>query len=336
MSRFRFSAKNFFLTYPQCPLQKDYCLAQLQLLFQNAFTHYMIAQEKHSDGSLHLHVFLKFLTRKNITRQDAFNLSQDATTYHPNVQPCRDVVATLRYLQKEDTSPLTNIKPGDLDGETLWTAVIAAPSSEEAEELIQKGDPKRYVNNFNNINAFLQNKKRRLQAPPPFSPKYSPTSFIIPYEVQVWSEQINHKLERCHLLILIGPPNIGKTALMRSFGPHAFIRGFWNIQPLLDTSSYNYIVMDDVLLDPAMLLPNRSILLGMDGGCSLTDKYTHKIWVDTGGKPAVIITNKEQVVDLFERDESYRGLFTVCRVCDRLFVTSSQIEFQEEDVEYIF
>lgn len=322
MSQFRINAKHFSLTYPKCPLSKENVLSQLQLLFQNGFIRYCLAQEKHQDGSLHLHGYLEFVTKKNIKNPRAFDVVENGTTYHPNVQACKDRANWFAYLQKEDSSPLTNISPEDLVD--IWTAVVAEKDPDVALNLIAKKEPKRLINNWNNINNYLEAKRRKLNEPKAYSPSFTLQSFIVPPLVQRWVSQIGRGLDRCWLLFLIGPPNIGKTQLMRSFGPHIYVRGFWALEPFLSSSNAQYVILDDVLLNQELLLPSRPILLGMEGGTYLTDKYTKKIFIDTGGKPCVIISNSSDLHLKMSQSPEWTKQFHVCDVTSELFETDSK------------
>lgn len=53
----RVQAKGWFLTYPKCDVTPQACLEYLQESFK--IEEYVIAQEEHKDGSLHLHAFIK-------------------------------------------------------------------------------------------------------------------------------------------------------------------------------------------------------------------------------------------------------------------------------------
>lgn len=320
---FRVNARHFSITYPQCPLEKQTALDLLLLKYPTSSIEYLLAQEKHQDGSLHLHLYLKFERKKNIKDPRAFDLSKDGTTYHPNVQACREPANWIKYLQKEDESPLTNISKEDLAGD-IWAAVVAEKDPDVAEDLIARKDPKRLVNNWNNISNYLSAKRQKLNEPPPWKPTYPLESFVIPHHVTVWKNQIGRGLDRCWLLFLIGPPSIGKTQLMRSLGPHIYVRGFWALDPFLTSSTAQYVILDDVLLNKDLLLPSRAILLGMEGGCWLTDKYKKKVFVDTKGKPCCIISNDYKLVEEMRQLSAWAQQFKVCDVSENLFLENTE------------
>jgi len=80
---FRLNAYGYFLTYPQCPLTKEDAATQLQLLGQVVSG--VVAEEKHEDGSPHLHAYLRFMKKLNVRKPEFFDLKgPDNAIYHGN------------------------------------------------------------------------------------------------------------------------------------------------------------------------------------------------------------------------------------------------------------
>jgi hypothetical protein len=110
---FRFAAKTVFLTYPQCPIPVSDALVLLKTkMGEDDGTHYVVGQEHHADGNLHLHVFCERKVKIDTARQDYFDLQWSATggadapvvqVYHPNVQVPKDRAAVLDYVTKYGT-----------------------------------------------------------------------------------------------------------------------------------------------------------------------------------------------------------------------------------------
>lgn len=61
---FRLNSKILFLTYPQCPIRKGEALEQLTRLLP--IEKACIGEEKHEDGSPHLHAYIKLTRKVNI------------------------------------------------------------------------------------------------------------------------------------------------------------------------------------------------------------------------------------------------------------------------------
>ena len=72
-------AKGWFLTYPQCELKKEEVLSILSTNFsKQKIVEYVIAEEKHADGSPHIHAFVKF------DKKVKFSKKFDLMSFHGN------------------------------------------------------------------------------------------------------------------------------------------------------------------------------------------------------------------------------------------------------------
>lgn len=133
----------WFLTYPQCSCSlSDF----LELLNGSTLDHreYIIAQEKHKDGSSHLHVYLKLKppgvvweqSKKGEKPKDSdkapliFNLLPKSGNY----QPCRGPKAVMKYVTKEDPNYLSSFDVSAIvkKKKKLDTATIRAKCAREA------------------------------------------------------------------------------------------------------------------------------------------------------------------------------------------------------------
>jgi len=111
---FRLNAKNLYLTYPKCPLEKSVVLEQLSIILtrvSKTLEHYAIAQEKHKDDSLHLHVILWINSKVNFKNANFADLNGESTVYHGNYQGLKLEKQCVTYVMKEDQDILTD----DLD-----------------------------------------------------------------------------------------------------------------------------------------------------------------------------------------------------------------------------
>lgn len=88
----RVQAKGWFLTYPQCPLSKE---EAKEALVCSKVVEYVIAQEEHKDGHMHLHVFLKYKTKTDWS-QTRWDIGQ----YHGNYQVAKSWKAVQEYCKK--------------------------------------------------------------------------------------------------------------------------------------------------------------------------------------------------------------------------------------------
>lgn len=88
-------ARGWFLTYPHCPVSKETALGVYKAKFGEELVDWVVAEEKHADGSPHLHAFLQFSVRKRV-HKDTFDLSK----FHGNYQAAKSWRAVAKYCTK--------------------------------------------------------------------------------------------------------------------------------------------------------------------------------------------------------------------------------------------
>lgn len=121
---FRINAKSFFLTYPQCQLQKEELKAFLDTKGRIIFL--LIGLEHHEDGQPHLHALVTFDKKLNVKRQTFF----DTNGYHPNIQAVKNLQAVKNYIQKEDLNPLLYNTDEQDEIDNLYDLARATPEEE--------------------------------------------------------------------------------------------------------------------------------------------------------------------------------------------------------------
>lgn len=97
----RIRAKGWFLTWPKCPIGKQMMLEELQAKFD--VDEYVICEEEHKDGDLHLHAFLK--VKKKIEWKPRLF---DVQGYHGEYQVAKSWRAVVEYVKK-DGNYISNI-----------------------------------------------------------------------------------------------------------------------------------------------------------------------------------------------------------------------------------
>lgn len=130
MAPFRLHAQSVFLTYPQCSLEPEELLRHLQSA-HNVDT-YVISQEKHGDGNLHLHAYIRLVQKMNTTNQRVF----DVCGFHPNIQSARNTNSVIKYIKKHGNY-ISNLS--DADGgsgeKRSWKQIME--ESENQEEFLK-------------------------------------------------------------------------------------------------------------------------------------------------------------------------------------------------------
>lgn len=100
--RFHLQSKKFFLTFPQNDTAKETALENIKLHLP-CYSWVMIAQENHKDGEKHLHIGIEFKEKVRTRKVDYFDC---ITGKHGNYKTMKSVAGTIKYLRKEDPSPL--------------------------------------------------------------------------------------------------------------------------------------------------------------------------------------------------------------------------------------
>lgn len=101
----RSEVKGWFCTWPKCPVKKEDALTILETNGLPKITEYVIAEEKHEDGSPHLHAFLKLEKKRTFaTVSKLFDLLE----YHGHYEPAKSWRACQKYCMKEGDY-ITNI-----------------------------------------------------------------------------------------------------------------------------------------------------------------------------------------------------------------------------------
>ncbi len=85
--KFRLQAKRLFLTYPQCPVDATLAMILIRELEEPKIM--IVASEAHKDGTPHLHVYIEYERKKDITSPTYYDLQMLEKTYHGNYQAAR-------------------------------------------------------------------------------------------------------------------------------------------------------------------------------------------------------------------------------------------------------
>lgn len=74
--------KGFFLTWPQCPVDKQVCADMLATKGQ--IVKGLIGQETHADGNKHLHAYVKYIKEVQTRNMKYFDIVYEGEVYHGN------------------------------------------------------------------------------------------------------------------------------------------------------------------------------------------------------------------------------------------------------------
>ena len=140
------AVKTWFCTWPKCAIPKEFAL---KLLEEHGLKEYIVAEEKHEDGSPHLHAYLKLLKKKKFNAK-MFDLKDaDGKEYHGNYQKVRDVLAVEKYVAK-GKNYVSNI---DIEAaEQHKSKLVKEDYLKDPLELLEEGKI-----NFFQLNNFIKN-----------------------------------------------------------------------------------------------------------------------------------------------------------------------------------
>ncbi|UMM45350.1 replication-associated protein [Galium leaf distortion virus] len=318
--RFRISAKNYFITYPQCSLSKEEALEQLLGLNTPTNKKYIkIARELHENGEPHLHVLVQFEGKFVCTNCRFFDLVSPTRSahFHPNVQGAKSSSDVKSYVNKDgDTLEWGEFQ---IDGRSArggcqtandsYAKALNAGGVLEALQVLKEEQPADFVKHFHNLRANFE--KIFAKAPEPWVPPYPLSSFTnVPEDMQAWSDEYfgvdpAARPVRPRSIIIEGSSRTGKTMWARSLGSHNYISGHLDFNPRVYSDEVEYNVIDDVA--PTYLkLKHWKELIGAQRDWQSNCKYGKPVQIK-GGIPAIVLCNPGEgssYKDFLEKDEN--------------------------------
>lgn len=298
---FRLQAKNLFITYPHCSLDKNTALDQIKLIQCSSNKKYIrVARELHENGEPHLHVLLQFEGKVQIYNPRHFDLIHPHTSavFHPNLQGAKSSTDVKRYIEKD--GDYTEWGDFQIDGRSArggqqtandaYAQALNTGNKQLALDTIRELAPKDFVLQFHNLNANLD----RIFAPPLevfVSPFLSSSFNTVPDTLEEWvSENIMDSAARPYRpisLVIEGDSRTGKTMWARSLGPHNYLCGHLDLSPKVYSNSAWYNVIDDV--DPHYLKHFKEFM-GAQRDWQSNTKYGKPIQIK-GGIPTIFLCN---------------------------------------------
>jgi len=248
---FRINAKTFILTYPQCDVEKEVALDNiLQRWEQRGLEYCIVAHELHKDGTDHLHVVLRFDSRKNVRKEDFFDF---ITGKHGNYQSARSPIQAAKYIVKDN-----DYCSWGIDVEAL---IAGKPKKSQAvAELLETGRSLMDVYAYDK--GYFLNNKKKIEDLQSFLHRNMPVSkvewlgidiSVVDFNDIPLCQWLNDNLfkERDfkqRQLYLYGPPNVGKTSLINQL--HSFCRVYYipkgeDYYDSFENEAYDLAVIDE-------------------------------------------------------------------------------------------
>lgn len=204
---------------------------------------YTIAREKHQDGSLHIHAYLKLNETMETNYETFADLvdpetppDDEAPIYHGNYQACRSDMAVRRYCE-EDGDFITSLKPlGARKRSTgpIWNEILRLARSgnhQAAMDYAETNVPRDFVLNHQKILSLVQ--------------KVTPPAGLT---CHMTLEDFGPlpRLEERKTLIICGKSGRGKTSLAKLLYPTAQFITHGDTMQTFCPKRYTGIIFDDM------------------------------------------------------------------------------------------
>lgn len=213
-------AKNWILTFPQCALKKEQAILSIKEKWKkDELSFAIVAEEKHEDGSPHLHILLSF-KEKFITRDR--HVFDFIASKHGSYETVRSLKDAIRYVKKDgnfltigDNIPSEN----GTQKQSKSTAVAEMLKSGATLEQVFEVEPGYFLQNKKKIQelafwiASYQEAKRKpgLKFPISYVGENVNTRRIVDWLNTNLSSPMSFKAKQ---LYIYGPSNHCKTSLV--------------------------------------------------------------------------------------------------------------------------
>nr|QSS76800.1 C1 protein [Tomato curly stunt virus] len=299
--RFQIYAKNYFLTYPHCSLNKEEALHQIQKLSTPTNKKYIkICRELHENGSPHIHVFFQLEGKYKCQNQRFFDLVSPTRSahFHPNFQGAKSSSDVKSYIDKDgDTIEWgefqvdgRSARGGQQTANDAAAEALNSGSAEAAMAIIREKLPEKFIFQYHNLKSNLD----RIFAPPLevfVSPFLSSSFDRVPEELEEWAFQnvvsATARPWRPISIVIEGESRTGKTMWARSLGPHNYLCGHLDLSPKVYSNDAWYNVIDDVY---PHYLKHFKEFMGAQRDWQSNTKYGKPIQIK-GGIPTIFLCN---------------------------------------------
>nr|ASU11082.1 replication associated protein [Tomato leaf curl New Delhi virus] len=302
LQKFRVNAKNVFLTFPKCPLPKETMLELLKNIECPSDKLFIrVAQERHQDGSLHLHALIQFKGKAQFRNPRHFDVTHpnNSSQFHPNFQGAKSSSDVKSYIEKDGDYIDWGVfqidgrsaRGGQQTAHDAAAEALNSGSVEAALDILREKLPKDFLFQYHNLKANLE----RIFTPRSegYVSPFSISSFDrVPPELVDWAN-VNvvcaaARPFRPISIIVEGDSRTGKTMWARCLGPHNYLCGHLDLSPKVYSNDAWYNVIDDV--DPHYLKHFKEFM-GAQRDWQSNTKYGKPVMIK-GGIPTIFLCNK--------------------------------------------
>lgn len=98
--KFRFSAKNVFLTYPHFRINPEEFLGIMKA--KHPIGKWLVSTERHADGDYHIHAYFNFTQKVDSRNPGVFDVQYKDRNYHPNIKKItKNIHKVYAYIMKD-------------------------------------------------------------------------------------------------------------------------------------------------------------------------------------------------------------------------------------------
>lgn len=280
---------------------------------------YALAQEKHKDGTPHLHMLLSFKRKVNVTNCEFFNV---LTGTHGNYQPTRDIPSALKYVMKYDQEPLLfgrYSKNSTFQALEQGSASKKRKTTDEVCEMVQGGSSFKDV--MDHFPGFALLQKNKIDELVTYVAEHSTKDQMLPWAPMRYDGKNEETLALCAWinknlfckrafkqaqLFIKSPSNFRKTSFVLLLEP--YVRIYWAAhEDYFDGYSdelYDLICFDEFRAKDRPVTTLNTIL---DGGATrLRCRYKQSIKKEN--KPCIILSNYD-IDQLYSKSDVAQSTF---------------------------
>lgn len=309
---YRFNAKGFFLTFPQCDVSKEEALSNLLELRPCEWA--VVGRERHADGNFHLHICGAFEEKVNTVNPHYFDV---VTGQHGSYETMRNKKKAVEYVTKDgDFLEYKCCVEDILKGKSSKRDVIARMIMDGKEDMdIVAEHPGYVMEKLHHMNAFRSMIEKEVSVAP--TQWLCPTADVLSGwgAVTEWLKAnllAESRPLRSAQLWLYGPPRVGKTDLWMRLveqGIRVYNVPYEDWYDEYHDDAYDLIIFDEFRGQKSIYDMNRLI----DGQHAPLRRRGRAPYLKKRNIPAIIVSNYS-VADCYKKAD----LVAVSALMDRV------------------
>lgn len=264
---FCLQCSKILLTFPQCTLSPDQALERCKKFETLLWA--IVAQEKHQDGSPHLHVVMMFKEKLRLQGKKGMSVLDEIGGKHGDYKAVGkrtcDLVNTVKYVVKDGNyvthgidveNFLSQSKPNAKANSGVWAAAASKLVAGTTIADLNAWNPSFVCNNLKKLQDYSQwlarradqTKKELLVRVGQEIPTSSGLKLIAWMNLNLTLDQTGSRPMRQKQLWLYGPPGIGKTTLCLTLSNYLRIYTVPNDEDFYDDyedECYDLVVFDE-------------------------------------------------------------------------------------------